>query len=244
MFHVEHSFIRYEIVPRGTLRGNMIDTVIFDFNGTLYFDKDLNEESWRIIYKEILGDDKNFDNELETILGTKTDSNIDDFFKRRGQNVSRKILNEYSLKKESLYQDLAKKKNRNCLAAGASELLDYLKENNIQTFLATASIKYNVDFYLEYVGLKKWFNYSRIAYDDGINKNKKEMYLKAISLADTNINNILAFDDTYNSIKAGIEAGINKVIRINPHNYKHLDNKCIIDELNDYTKLDYSIFKK
>lgn len=244
MFHVEHSFIRYKIVPRGTLRGNMIDTVIFDFNGTLYFDKDLNEESWKIIYKEILGDDKNFDNELETILSTKTDSNIEDFFKRRGQNVSREVLDEYSLKKESLYQDLAKKKGRNYLAPGASKLLNYLKENNIQTFLATASIKYNVDFYLNYVGLNKWFDYSHIAYDDGINKNKKEMYLKAISLANTNIDSILAFDDTYNSIKAGIEAGINKVIRINPHNYKHLDDKFIITELEDYTKLDYSIFQK
>lgn len=226
------------------MRGDMIDTVIFDFNGTLYFDKDLNEESWKIIYKEILGNDENFDNELENILSTKTDSNIDNFFKRMGQNVGREILDEYSLKKENIYQDLAKKKGRNYLAPGASNLLDYLKENNIKIFLATASIKYNVDFYLDYIGLKKWFDYSCITYDDGINKNKKEMYLKAISLANTNINNILAFDDTYNSIMAGIEAGINKVIRINPHNYKHLDNKCIIAELEDYKKLDYSIFKK
>ena len=49
----------------------MIETVIFDFNGTLYFDKDLNEQSWKIIYKEIIGNEDNFTNELETILSKK-----------------------------------------------------------------------------------------------------------------------------------------------------------------------------
>lgn len=222
----------------------MIDTVIFDFNGTLYSDKDLNEESWHLIYKEILGNDDNFSNELENILSTKTDSNIDDFFKRRGIDASRELLDEYSLKKESIYQDLAKKGNRNKLAPGADKLLDYLVANNIKVILATASIKYNVDFYLNYVGLNKWFDYSNIAYDDGINKNKKEMYLKAIDIASTDINNILAFDDTYNSIKAGIDAGIKKVIRINPCNYKHLDSPYVLYEVEDFKNLDYSIFKK
>ncbi len=70
------------------------------------------------------------------------------------------------------------------------------------------------------------------------------MYLKAIDIASTDINNILAFDDTYNSIKAGIDAGIKKVIRINPCNYKHLDSPYVLYELKDFENLDYSIFKK
>lgn len=222
----------------------MIDTVIFDFNGTLYSDKDLNEESWHMIYKEILGSDEHFNEELENILSIKTDANIDEFFKRKGICPSKELLEEYSLKKESIYQELAKKNNRHKLAPGAEKLLDYLINNDIKVILATASIKYNVDFYLDYVGLKRWFNYSNIAYDDGINKNKKEMYLKAIKIANTDTNNILAFADTSNSIKAGIEAGIKKVIRINPNNYKHMDSPYIIGELKDFEKLDYSIFKK
>ncbi len=222
----------------------MIETVIFDFNGTLYFDKDFNEESWKIIYKEIIGNVNNFDNELETILSKKDDTNIKEFFDRVNKKVDEKIISNYALKKESLYQELAKKQNRNKLADGAYELLEYLDKNNIKMILASASIKYNVEFYLNYCGLNKWFDYSRIAYDDGINKNKKEIYLKAIELAKTDIANILAFDDSSGSINSGIEAGIKKIIRINPHGYKKVDSPYILDELMDFKKLDYSIFKK
>ena len=222
----------------------MIETAIFDFNGTLYFDKDLNEQSWKIIYKEIIGNEDTFTNELETILSKKDDTNIKEFFDRVGKKVDKETINNYALKKESLYQELAKKENRNKLADGAYELLEYLNKNNIKMILASASIKYNVDFYLNHCGLNKWFDYSRIAYDDGINKNKKEIYLRAIELSKTNINNIIAFDDSSGSINAGIEAGIKKIIRINPHGYKKVNSPYILEELMDFKNLDYSIFKK
>lgn len=222
----------------------MIETVIFDFNGTLYFDKDLNEQSWKIIYKEIIGNEDNFNNELETILSKKDDTNIKEFFDRVGKAVDKETIDKYALKKETLYQELAKSQNRNKLADGAIELLEYLNENKIKMILASASIKYNIDFYLNYCGLNKWFDYSRIAYDDGINKNKKEIYLKAIELSNTNKENILAFDDSSGSINSGIEAGIKKIIRINPHGYKKVDSPYILDELMDFKNLDYSIFKK
>lgn len=222
----------------------MIETVIFDFNGTLYFDKDLNEQSWKIIYKEIIGNEDNFNNELETILSKKDDTNIKEFFDRVGKATDKETIDKYALKKEALYQELAKSRNRNKLANGAFELLEYLNENKIKMILASASIKYNIDFYLNYCGLNKWFDYSRIAYDDGINKNKKEIYLKAIELSNTNKENILAFDDSSGSINSGIEAGIRKIIRINPHGYKKVDSPYILDELMDFKNLDYSIFKK
>ena len=222
----------------------MIETVIFDFNGTLYFDKDLNEQSWKIIYKEIIGNEDNFNNELETILSKKDDTNIKEFFDRVGKATDKETIDKYALKKETLYQELAKSRNRNKLADGAIELLEYLNENKIKMILASASIKYNIDFYLNYCGLNKWFDYSRIAYDDGINKNKKEIYLKAIELSNTNKENILAFDDSSGSINSGIEAGIRKIIRINPHGYKKVDSPYILDELMDFKNLDYSIFKK
>lgn len=222
----------------------MIETVIFDFNGTLYFDKDLNEQSWKIIYKEIIGNEDNFNNELETILSKKDDTNIKEFFDRVGKAVDKETIDKYALKKETLYQELAKSRNRNKLADGAFELLEYLNENKIKMILASASIKYNIDFYLNYCGLNKWFDYSRIAYDDGINKNKKEIYLKAIELSNTNKENILAFDDSSGSINSGIEAGIKKIIRINPHGYKKVDSPYILDELMDFKNLDYSIFEK
>ena len=57
----------------------MFKTIIFDFNGTLYFDQDLNIAAWKEIYYEIKGNINNFDNKIETILATKDDTNIKKF---------------------------------------------------------------------------------------------------------------------------------------------------------------------
>lgn len=110
-------------------------TVIFDFNGTLYFDEDLNIEAWKVIYEEIIGHSNDFIEQIEQILATKDDTNINRFFNRVGKQVDQAILDKYAHKKEELYQTLAKQKNRNELAPGAEELLDYLKNNtaNLQS---------------------------------------------------------------------------------------------------------------
>lgn len=221
----------------------MIDTVIFDFNGTLYFDQDLNRDSWKIIYKDILGTEDGFEAQLETILATNDATNIDNFYKSIGKNVPRETLDELSNKKEELYRSLAYKNNRNTLAPGADKLLDYLKDNNYKLYLATASIKSNVDFYFDYCGLSKWIDRNNVAYDDGINKNKYEMYKKMIDLSNSDINNILVFDDSSGSVSSALKAGIKHLVRINHYNYKHVDSEYITQEIYDFTGLDYSIFK-
>lgn len=221
----------------------MIDTVIFDFNGTLYFDQDLNRDSWKIIYKDILGTEDGFEAQLETILATNDATNIDNFYKSIGKNVPRETLDELSNKKEELYRSLAYKNNRNTLAPGADKLLDYLKDNNYKLYLATASIKSNVDFYFDYCGLSKWIDRNNVAYDDGVNKNKYEMYKKMIDLSNSDINNILVFDDSSGSVSSALKAGIKHLVRINHYNYKHVDSEYITQEIYDFTGLDYSIFK-
>ena len=232
MFHVEHRKIK------------MIKTVIFDFNGTLYLDQDLNKDAWLEIYEEIIGNKNGFEEKLENILATKDSANVDNFFKMKGLSVKQEILDEYAYKKESIYQKLAMERNRKELTPGAKELLDYLKDKEYKLILCTASIKYNVDFYFDYCGLSKWFDYSLTVYDDGINKNKYEMYKKALELADCNIDDCLAFDDSCGSINSALRAGLKKIVRINHYRYQKVDDACIIQELADFKNLDYSLFEK
>ena len=222
----------------------MIKTVIFDFNGTLYLDQDLNRDAWAIIYEEIVGNKDNFIEKLEHILATKDSTNVDEFFRSKGEIVKQEVLDNYAHKKEEIYQDLAIKQGRNKLTPGAKELLDYLKEKDYKLILCTASIKYNVDFYLNYCGLNKWFDYNSIVYDDGFNKNKYEMYKKAIKLSNCHIEECLAFDDSFGSINNALKAGIKKIIRINHYNYQKIDSEYILEELKDFRKIDYSIFNK
>ena len=219
-------------------------TVIFDFNGTLYFDQDLNIEAWKVICEEIIGHSNDFIEQIEQILATKDDTNIDRFFKRVGKEVDQATLDKYAHKKEELYQTIAKQRNRNQLAPGAKELLDYLKDNDYNIYMATASIKYNVDFYLDYCGMSKWISLDHVAYDDGINTNKKDIYLDAIKKSKTNPKDIIAFDDSYGSCQSAIDAGIENIVRINHYNYRQLDSPAIKQEIYDFTELDYQILKK
>ena len=55
-------------------------------------------------------------------------------------------------------------------------------------------------------------------------KNKKEIYLNTIKISNSNMGNIIAFDDSYGSVKSGLEAGIRKMVRDNKCNFKHLDS--------------------
>ncbi len=43
-------------------------------------------------------------------------------------------------------------------------------------------------------------------------------------MSNSNMGNIIAFDDSYGSVKSGLEAGIRKMVRDNKCNFKHLDS--------------------
>ena len=87
-------------------------------------------------------------------------------------------------------------------------------------------------------------HYLSVAYDDGINTNKKDIYLDAIKKSKTNPKDIIAFDDSYGSCQSAIDAGIENIVRINHYNYRHLDSPAIKQEIYDFTELDYQILKK
>ena len=48
-----------------------VDTVIFDFNGTLFWDSDLHEKAWKSFGKKLLGRDRT-DEEFNTYFHGRT----------------------------------------------------------------------------------------------------------------------------------------------------------------------------
>ena len=120
--------------------------IIFDFNGTLFWDSKLHYDAWREFSKELRGYEFT-DEEMRNKMFGHTNSDIIEY--AIGRKPSAEMVEKYAEEKEALYRKrcLLDKENFK-LAPGAADFLDFLKENNIPRTIATMSEWSNVEFYI------------------------------------------------------------------------------------------------
>lgn len=223
----------------------MIKGVIIDFNGTLYLDHDLNRKAWNdtfdevkpkgseAVYTDVRRDDLANDYML-----------CDAILRYFNLPVNDEIIHQMSERKEKEYRELAMSQNRNKLVNGTEEFLDYIKNNKIPYCIASMAPRSNFDFYLDYLKLNKWFTYDNIVYDNGDYTTKNQQLLDAAKRMNLDIKDCLIVEDTANNIKWAIEKlKAEKFIYINTKKVEYI-SKEILQVINDYTELDYSIFTK
>ncbi len=189
--------------------------VIFDFNGTLFWDSAQQELAWRNFAKEIIHREISDLEFQEYIHGRSNDFIFEYLF---GKPLSQDKLFELSEQKEELYRQLCAAQLSFQLAPGATELLDNLKMKKIPRAIATASGKTNVDFYIHQLGLKEWFDCNKIVYNDGSipGKPAPDIYIKAARAINVAPKNCIVFEDAVSGIRAANAAGIGKIIAVVP----------------------------
>ncbi|MDZ5252098.1 HAD family phosphatase [Clostridium sp. LIBA-8841] len=188
--------------------------VIFDFNGTLFWDSEKHEIAWKEFSKEIRGVELN-EEEFKTKVHGRTNELILKYI--IGEDCDKDKIDKLSKEKERVYRELCKKDKENFrLVPGANEFFDYLKERGIPFTIATASIKENVDFFVESFNLNRWFDINKIAFDDGNTRSKPDpdIYLKAADLLGVNIKDCIVFEDAISGIKSANNAGVKEIIVI------------------------------
>ena len=218
--------------------------VIFDFNGTLYWDSPLHKKTWRKFSEQLRGTPFSEEEMIKYLLG-RTNEEIIKY--AIGKQPTPEMVEDYGSRKESLYRGLAKKDIESFhLAPGAVEFLDYLSENNIPRTIATMSDKTNVDFYIENFNVKKWFDIDKIAYADGITPGKPapDIYLKAASNIGVSPEDCVVIEDAISGIESAKRAKIGKIIAIcseeSPDLYKSLDH--VSEIITDFYGLEKTIF--
>lgn len=99
--------------------------VIFDFNGTMIYDGDIQENSWRTFLYRKTGREIT-DNEFhEYVHGRNADISLPYFL---GRKLSRDEIEQLAEEKEIIYRDLClKDKSHFKLINGLPEFLDALK---------------------------------------------------------------------------------------------------------------------
>lgn len=186
---------------------------IFDFNGTLFLDSEIH----RIVWKRFLADrghpitDEDFD---RYIYGPGNDVVFRHFF---GDALSRADIDAMSEEKEAAYRAhvLADPALQH-LTPGAPEALDLLKARGVPCAVATASIRSNVDFYMDDLGLKRWFDYDHIFYMTGRLPGKPDpaIYLETMKKLGYDPRETTVVEDSHTGIRAAAAAGVGRIIAI------------------------------
>ena len=197
--------------------------IIFDFNGTLFFDNDKHVLAWGKISKLIRGRGISDEELHEQFNGTPNAKNIQ--YMMNNQATSEE-LKKYSLLKEEYYREFCKQDKASFhLVDGAVAFFDKLKELGIPFTIASASIKENIDFFV-----------------DGSYSNKVNMFKDAAQKLKHNVKDILVFEDSFSGIANAYKAGIEKIVVICPQEkeseYRDLPGVIMtIQDFSDFNKL-------
>ena len=103
---------------------------------------------------------------------------------------------------------------RKALAPGVVEMLDLLKARGVPCGVATASIRANVVFYMEALGLNRWFDFDHIFYMTGEFPGKPDpsIYRVAMRRMGYRPQDTVVVEDSLPGMRSALGAGVGGII--------------------------------
>lgn len=214
-----------------------IKGVIFDFNGTLFFDTHLHNQAWDIFLEKhglaLTNDEKN-----RKIHGKNNADILSNLFL---DELRKEDIERFSIEKETIYQSLCLEQKLR-LASGVEDFLEFLLQKNIPFTIATSSDLFNLKFYIEHLDLDRFFDVSKIVYSDGTIKSKPspEIFLRAMDVLEIRAGETLIFEDSAFGIMSAENALAKKIIIVNSTNddYSRWNHEVITS----FSEVDRTIF--
>jgi len=139
-----------------------IQGVIFDFNGTLFWDIPYQESSWDEYLQKHNIILTNYEKKTY-IHGRNGRDTFEYLFNRQ---ITDQELEEFTEEKEIIYRRICQESKME-LAPGAETFINQLLSRDFKIAIATAAGKSNVDFFIEKFDLLKYFKLENIIYNDG-----------------------------------------------------------------------------
>jgi HAD superfamily hydrolase (TIGR01509 family) len=214
----------------------MIKGVIFDFNGTMFFDSDIQESAWRIFLRNKTGKEITDIEFQEYVHGRNAEVSLSYFL---GKTLNKCQIESLAEEKEVVYRELClSDKSRFKLTNGLPKFLEVLKQDNIPCTIATASGFNNVKFFFEHLNLDKWFDFTDIVYDDGtfLGKPEPDIFIKASQKINIPPADCIVFEDAKSGITAAKRAGIGRIIGISlsQNQFQKIEGlHCIVEDFSN-----------
>jgi beta-phosphoglucomutase family hydrolase len=173
---------------------------IFDMDGVVVDNHRFHFQAW-MEFAEKYGFLLNRQIYRDTFNG-KTNA---DLFKMIFGPLSEEKIQSYALEKELNYQHLYEKHMK--AHEGLVDFLTYLHANHFKVALGTSAPTLNVDFTLDRLGLRKFFDVIVDGPQVTRGKPDPEVYLKCASLLQLAPENCVVFEDSLAGLESGQRAG-------------------------------------
>lgn len=192
--------------------------VIFDFNGTMLFDTQIQYHAWDILAKETLGQEIDQRVFLRNANGRTSSETVDFFW---GNRVTKQQKQELITRKREIYKEycLAHPEEFH-LADGIPEILDLLQKNHVPFTIATSSNPKSVDFYFEHLQLGRWFRREEIVCNDKQfpGKPAPDIYRHTVQTLGVPAEQCIVVEDAIAGTLAARAAGIGYIVLIDSEN--------------------------
>ena len=190
----------------------MYKGVIFDFNGTLFEDEDLQAEGWAAVIRKYFHREMTKEEFYGHILGL---GNLDILRYLNSFDPEKQFDISITDEKEIAYRAFCRDHpERTVLLPGAEETFEALQAAGIPFAIATASEITNVDFYFETFRLDRWFPRDRVIYDDRTFpvKPAPDIYLHAAARLGLDPADCVVCEDTASGVRSAAAAGAGRII--------------------------------
>lgn len=206
---------------------------LFDLNGTMIDDMQYHTIAWHKILTEDLGAQITVEETKAQMYG-KNSELLDRVFGKDYFPYDRML--EISLEKERRYQEAFSPHLK--LIAGLDQFLEKAQQQDIRMAIGSAAITFNIDFVLDNLNVRSYFD--AIVSADNVLESKPhpETFLKGAQLLKVQPSDCVVFEDAPKGVEAAQNAGMRCVVLTTMHEeeeFKPYSN--IIKFVKDYTEL-------
>lgn len=204
---------------------------LFDLNGTMIDDMEYHTQAWHEIINNDLRKTVNWEDVKVQMYG-KNSEVLDRIFGEGHFTVEQAL--EISVEKEKRYQKAYLSKLK--LIDGLGSFLIKAKEHKIKMAIGSAAIPFNIDFVLDNLNIRSFFQSIVSADDVAFSKPHPETFLKAAENLGIDPEACIVFEDAPKGVEAAQNAGMDCIVLKTVHEtneFKQYTN--IIDYVYDFT---------
>ncbi len=203
--------------------------LIFDLDGTLIDNMPYHLKAWEKFMAE-MGSSLHGEALFKELYGKNEEVIVRMF----GDHFADEELQALSHRKEKYYRELYLPHVK--LMAGAKQLFEAAKANDVPMAIATASMKMNVDILVNTLGIRKYFTTIITADDVVKSKPDPETFLKAAAGISRQPENILVFEDVPKGVTSANNAGMQAIVLTTSHwDDEFKDCKNVIGFMPDFS---------
>lgn len=207
---------------------------LFDLNGTMIDDMDYHIKAWHRILNE-LGAAISLERTKEECYG-KNYELLERIFPGRFSNEEKYIM---SIEKEKQYQREFRPNLK--LIDGLDAFLKKSYENGIKMAIGSAAIMFNIDFVLDGLNIRHYFDALVSADDVQHSKPDPETYLKCAELLNIAPGECLVFEDAPKGVESALRAGMDSVVLTTMHQPEEFTQPRVIAFAENYIGLDQGL---